>query len=95
MPLVEDACLLRARLWRDFQSIRFSVLQDQPRELPPGDSAGEPAHLATSVLREVELFTGNNGLQTARFSEVGVAAGITSCVGPGHSMRLEDPLAVF
>lgn len=62
---------LRARLWRDFQSIRFSVLQNQPWELPLGDPTGEAAHLAASVLREVELFTGNAGLQAAGLSQVG------------------------
>lgn len=60
----------RTRLWGDFQSIRVSVLQDQPGELPPGDPAGEAARLAARVLREVELFTGNAGVQATGLPQV-------------------------
>lgn len=60
----------RTRLWGDFQSIRVSVLQDQPRELPPGDPAGKAARLAARVLREVEFFTGNAGVQAAGLPQV-------------------------
>lgn len=54
----------------NFDSIGFSVLQDQPGELLTGDPAGKAAHLAAGVLREVELVVRNTGLQAAGLSEV-------------------------
>lgn len=84
---------LRAYLWRDFQSIRFSVLQNQPWELPSGDPAGEAAHLAACVLWEMELFTGNTGLQTAGISEVGIPDQVTSHhISCPLWLRLKRPL---
>lgn len=48
----------------------LSVLQDQCRELSSGDPAGEATDVAARMLREVELFSGNARLSTARLSEV-------------------------